>query len=236
MDIDTISKVLALATDKKYAAITVIVLGYLTSLTSDWSKFPISIPRRWQPVVPLVLGFFLAAATAIAGGKAPAEAFEDAGIVALTTLGAFAVVIKAIYNGNVPPWLAIFAFRTEQEKAMNRPNVPSKSDPPPPNVTASILLLVGLAVLGATTQACSVFTKQNVKTALDVADQVCVVLHADLSNDAVAEACGIDHVLMPAIDALLSAHRAKSAAEHAGQCSPTAATCDGGVCAEAGGR
>ncbi len=63
---------------------------------------------------------------------------------------------------------------------------------------------------------CALFTRQNVKTALDAADMFCALnLQQVTSSTEVAAACGIAEALIPELDKLLEAKRKASAARAA---------------------
>ncbi len=54
---------------------------------------------------------------------------------------------------------------------------------------------------------CSLFTKQNARTALDLADYGCIIANALTADDRVAEVCRISEELKPAMRELLKQHR-----------------------------
>lgn len=80
--------------------------------------------------------------------------------------------------------------------------------------------LLAIALVVSAT-GCALFTKQNVKTALDVVEQACVLAHGELFDvKEVAAACGIAEALIPDLEKLLEARRraAIARAKQAGVC------------------
>lgn len=174
MDFETIQKVLSLGTEHKYLALAVFVVSWMTAMTSDWSKCPITVPDRAKPVVVLLLAqvypLLNAAYLANQNGQPILPAVKSAAISGLLVAGGafalFAVVVKAIYNGNPPAWLRWLAFAKKDDKgdddAPKTPRVPR----------LPLLLLTGLLLFLA---ACA----EAVKTTcgiIDIADQACTVL------------------------------------------------------------
>lgn len=72
---------------------------------------------------------------------------------------------------------------------------------------AVALILFCLACL-----ACTPAEKQAAKTALDIANTICIVANAESSDANVQTVCGIEQTLMPDVKRLLDAHRKKMAA------------------------
>jgi hypothetical protein len=97
-------------TSHHWLALAVIVIGYLVRLTAPDSKFPITIPDRWKPLVVLVLAQAYAVLVAIQGGVAVKTAIIHGVMTWLVTLGVYDVIIKAIFNGVEPKWLKYIAF------------------------------------------------------------------------------------------------------------------------------
>ncbi len=118
MNLDTLLQLAKLFTDHKYIPIAIVLIGWLTSLTSDWSKFPITIPGRYQPLVAAGLGIVYGMLEKIDSGTVWWKAILGGLLVGLATGGLYDVVINAIFAGKVPSWLAWLSF--------------AKLAPPPP--------------------------------------------------------------------------------------------------------
>lgn len=132
MDIDPAALLAALKAHN-YLVIAIVVVGWLTRMTSDMSKFPVTIPKRWAPVVPIVLGQGYAALEAVAAGTVWKSAVLDGLTVSLFTMGLFDLVVKAIWQGSEPKWIAALALIFPQPKADATP-APARdpSSPTPP--------------------------------------------------------------------------------------------------------
>lgn len=97
----------AITTNSNVAlGIAVVVVGAITRLLKSDTKFPIDIPARWQPVIVLVIGQAYAVLQAIVGGVNWKTAVTSGLQVAFLTMGLFDLVIKALFNGDAPWWLA----------------------------------------------------------------------------------------------------------------------------------
>lgn len=110
MTLADVMNIVSLLTAHHYLPIAVIVIGYLTRLTSDMSKFPINVPTDYQPVVVVVLGQVYAAIVAVSGGASWKDAVISGLATSLFTMGLFDLVIKAIFKGKEPAWLARLAL------------------------------------------------------------------------------------------------------------------------------
>lgn len=108
--------------------------------------------------------------------------------------------------------------------------LPTKKDEPPTPPAAARAFLITLALpIALLLGGCSLFTKQNARTALDVVQTACVIANAALSDAKVAQICGIaDDVIGPMRD-LLSASRAAGATRYSsssyGASSPPPVVC-----------
>ena len=66
---------------------------------------------------------------------------------------------------------------------------------------------------------CSLFTTQNAKTALTIAEIACAIAHAELADQNVAQVCGVADVLIPDLQQILSEQRKQVAkAKAVGAC------------------
>lgn len=70
----------------------------------------------------------------------------------------------------------------------------------------------------ATAAACTPGQKQVLRTALDFAQTLCIVAHAESDDATVAQVCGITEALMPEMRKLASAQRTAAAKHVAGAC------------------
>lgn len=200
MDLDTILKILQLGTDHKYLALAIVVIGWLTSLTSDWSKFPITIPGRYQPLIAAVLGISYGVLTKIDSGTVWYKAVFMGLIVGLATGGLYDVVINAIFGGNIPSWLAWLSFAKKSPPAappmsglgkaeslkpapMGRSDVKTNSRTGFfPRMTAAV---VGLALI---LFGCSIFTPER---DVQIAKGACIIANAFLESDQLNVVCNL---------------------------------------------
>lgn len=140
IDIGTILSWITLANDHKYKllalCIAVPLIGWMTALTSDWSRFPVNVPARWQPAIAAGLGLVYAPSIAmLAAAKAghpvlPALLGSIEGGVFAAAMSAFLydLVIKGICNGKVPSWLAFLALA--RKPGVNPPDPRAITVPP----------------------------------------------------------------------------------------------------------
>jgi hypothetical protein len=69
---------------------------------------------------------------------------------------------------------------------------------------------------------CALFTKQNAKSVLDLAQVACIVENATLGDATVAQVCGIVEALIPDLKTILASQRAAIAkGQHIGACWPS---------------
>lgn len=127
MDAKTILAIVADLGGHKWLPLAVVVIGWLSSLTSDWSRFPVNIPDRWRPVVVIVLGQVYAGLSAVAGGTPWRQALLDGFIVSFTTMGLYDLVVKAAFGDKIPRWLSWLSFGTSAE----HPKLASRATTPP---------------------------------------------------------------------------------------------------------
>ena len=110
MDQTEITNALMLLAGRKWLLLFILIIGWLTRLFSDKSRFPATIPARWQPVVVLVLSQVYSTATAVQSGVPWRTAIVQGLLVAFMTMGLFDLVVKAFFNGNEPKWLGWIAL------------------------------------------------------------------------------------------------------------------------------
>jgi hypothetical protein len=110
MDFQTIMQALQDITGHKWMPLAILVIGYLVTLTSDTSKFPVNIPDKWKPVVAIVLGEVYSTLIAISDGTNWKAAVWHGLVTAMATSGLFDLVINGFFNGNLPKWLKWIAF------------------------------------------------------------------------------------------------------------------------------
>ena len=85
--------------------------------------------------------------------------------------------------------------------------------------------------------ACSLFTKENAKTVLDIAKVVCIVANAESDDATVQGICGVIGREVPAMEQLLGEHRRKVASAKAygfARASSVPCVADAGPLADAG--
>jgi len=102
--------ILALLIAHKWMALAVAVTGYLARLSKDDSRFPVSIPSRYRPVLVLVLGQGYAVLQATQNGMPWQEAIKMGLTTSVWTLGLYSLVIKALFNGTEPAWMKTLAL------------------------------------------------------------------------------------------------------------------------------
>lgn len=107
MDWQTISQFVL---EQKWLPLAIFIVGYLVRLTNDDSKFPITVPQQWHPVVALFVAQVYGVLVAWPNWH---PAVQPALIVALAVLA-----VKAHYNGNDPEWFKWLArVMSPQEQA-----------------------------------------------------------------------------------------------------------------------
>jgi hypothetical protein len=146
MDQDTLLKIIELGTGHKWLLLAIFVISWITSLTNDWSRFPITVSKRLQPVIVAGLGIAYGVLTMVQGGETWLGALQATLIASGGAYGLFAIVIKAIYNGDVPKWLGILSLAKKDDD--------EPPSPPTPPRGAVVTLLVCVTLLeGCTPQA-----------------------------------------------------------------------------------
>jgi hypothetical protein len=124
IDLQTVLSWLSLGTSHQYLLLAIAVTGYLTALTSDWSRFPINVSKRWQPAIVVGLGLAYSVEESIRSG-APWKTALEGGIIAAATSGfLYDLVIKGFMNGKVPTWLAWLAVAEDPKDAPNTKHPP----------------------------------------------------------------------------------------------------------------
>lgn len=71
--------------------------------------------------------------------------------------------------------------------------------------------LVFVAVITFASSACSLFTRQNARSVLDIAQVTCIIARQEAPESDIAKACGVADDLMPDLRRLLAESRAASA-------------------------
>jgi len=116
----------------KWVPVAVASIAWLTSLTSDWSRFPLEVPDRWKPVVVMVLGQVYAVLLAILAGVPWKEAAWQGVVTSVATMGTFDLLSKAVWGDDPPPWarawLRLFRSFSFPKKGASIPPVSSVSD------------------------------------------------------------------------------------------------------------
>jgi hypothetical protein len=99
------------ATGSKWGPLMILVSGWVVQLLSEDSKFPVSLPARWnsnvwKPVTVVVASMVQATVVSIVRGHTdPVHAILLGLRTAMWSMGIWALFIKAIYNGKPPQWL-----------------------------------------------------------------------------------------------------------------------------------
>lgn len=101
-----LATILALLKQHAWLAAGVIIVGLIVRMLKSDAKFPINIPTRWLPVATLVLSQAYTTLEAIQSGTPWKTAVWTGLTLAMTTMGLFDLVIKAVLNGkDMPAWL-----------------------------------------------------------------------------------------------------------------------------------
>lgn len=142
MDLTTILAFFQDVTGHKWLPLAILVVAWLVAACSDTSKLPISIPDRYKPVAVIVLGQVYAVLQAITGGVPWKRAVWNGLVTAFGAMALFDVIVKTIWQGHPPAWLAKFTFidpkLVEAKKSVGLTtkffggSKPSMRPPPPP--------------------------------------------------------------------------------------------------------
>lgn len=127
----------------KWLPLAIIVIGYLTRLLTDESKFPVSVPARWRPVVVVVLGQLYGCLMLAENGATWKTVVVTGLVTSFVTMGLFDLLVKAVFNGQPPWWVDVLAliFPSNPTKPVdtNAAKKVSKNDaetePPPPSAS-----------------------------------------------------------------------------------------------------
>lgn len=106
MDINDIFQVLQDIQSKKWLALAVLVLGYLSTLFSNASRFPVNIPERFRPLLVILFGQGYAVVEAVASGENWQPAVGHGIVLAFMTLGLGTVLEHVIFPNGLPTWLS----------------------------------------------------------------------------------------------------------------------------------
>lgn len=151
----------------------------------------------------------------------PVEIKKDPWV--LVTNAVIALAILALVWQHVIDWKAALGglglllapsiakrARGDEPTAKSNPKDDDK-DPPaggsgglPIIVTPIMLFLLALALASS---GCSVFTKENARTALDVAQVTCIIANASSDDGTVAAVCGVADALLPDLRTILGRQR-----------------------------
>lgn len=149
----------------------------------------------------------------------PVEIKKDPWV--LVTNAVIALAILALVWQHVIDWKAALGglglllapsiakrARGDEPTAKSNPKDDDKDPPaggsggPPLIVTPIMLFLLALAPFG-----CSVFTKENARTVLDVAQVTCIIANASSDDATVAAVCGVADALLPDLRTILGRQR-----------------------------
>lgn len=214
-----LDQLIALISAGNWLPLALLVLTLVQTWMQPSSKFPITIPERFQPLFAIVTGQLYAVLTVVAAHQPWGHAVAyGLAATALTLLTSHAVW----ESGNTPPWAKALAFILDQLRGdahspatTNPPTPPKSVRPPPAAITGTILVLgfiglVGGALLGATlplSGCSSAANKVAGRTALDLATADCVVLQGDVGNGTVDSICATEEELSPFVKHLFDARR-----------------------------
>jgi len=123
-----LAQALALLAGRKWLPLFVVAIGWATRLLSDKSRFPAEVPARWQPVVVLGLSVLYSAVTAVASGATWKAAAIHSFVVAFVVMGAFDLLVKAVFNGREPTWLGWLALVSRNPAGSPAPGDLTKKD------------------------------------------------------------------------------------------------------------
>ncbi len=70
-----------------------------------------------------------------------------------------------------------------------------------------VVIWIGASAILLTASSCSLFTKENAKSALDAVKITCALERAALDDAAIAKACGVADALVPDLRTILTSHR-----------------------------
>lgn len=119
---NTLLQWLQLGTDHKYLALAIAMIGWMVSLTSDWSKFPITVPGRYQPLIAVGLGVVYKILLDHQNGTPWWRAIGEGVMIGLVTAGLYDAIIKAIFDGKIPTWMRWLSMGKRKPE----------QEPPPP--------------------------------------------------------------------------------------------------------
>lgn len=106
MDISIVLQFFQDVTGHKWLPLAILVVGYLTTIVSDTSKIPISIPDRFKPLLVIVLGQAYAVLQVISTGTPWLHAVWVGLMTSFGSMGLFDIVFKLIFPNGPPKWIA----------------------------------------------------------------------------------------------------------------------------------
>lgn len=204
MDAQVLKDLHALVQGREWIALAIIVVGWLTRMLQPDSLFPLTIrQKRWLPVVAAVLSTILAVLHDVHAHKPAAEIVVNAILLAFGTLGLFALIIKAGFDGNEPTWLKRLALVFEPKIPPNGKlpvidyedeitSRPPKFDGKSPPSGPSLLGLILVGALSFTQQGCSAAATE--RFLLDTfADKLrCATDKINLPNEEILKQCAVN--------------------------------------------
>ena len=111
-----LAQVVEAATGSKWGVLMILLSSWVVQLLSQDSKFPISLPKswgsnQWKPVAVLVASMVQAILAGIIQKHLdPVHAILMGLRTTVWTLGGWALLIKAIYDGKPPKWMDYLAL------------------------------------------------------------------------------------------------------------------------------
>lgn len=199
------AEIVALISAHKWVPLAALVVGLCVRLLKSDTRIPIDIPPRWRIWLAFALGGASGVLQAITTGTSWSDALIGGIVSTVMAILGQNVVVDSLRGGKEIPIPGLI-----KPGVSPGPGKPPSLKPPgyiPPLPTLFMCLLIGSVTLSG----CALFTKQNVKTVLDVVQVACAIENATLGDAQIAQVCGIADALIPDIRTILASHRAAMA-------------------------
>ncbi len=188
-----LTQLLALIGAHNYLALAIVATLYVRTLCGPDSKFPITLPVKWQPSVTAACTLAYVFESAWQGGDTVAQA-GLAALVSAASTGFLDGLCVAIWNGaNAPSWARAIVFLVDDIAGGGGAAKPP-SAPKGPSVLAgaAMLLVVGILAIVPASTGCGLFAGSKLPSDID-ADVQCVMSQVEggqTSLTQIATACG----------------------------------------------
>jgi hypothetical protein len=228
------SQLLALLAERKWIPLSALVVWMVVRLLKSDTKIPVDIPPRWRPVLAVVLGVAASSLDKIAEGgdwrKVAPEGLAVGVIAILVQVfgvdvlrgGKDVAVPKALSKYPPPPppgtpGVLVEPIQPARVPTIENPEINQSGTIPRYRTTINgkkvlipfydaCLVLIG---------GCSLFTKENARTVLDLSKSLCILANFASDDAAVQAICGVvDREVGPMKD-LLRAERQRVSSERA---------------------